>query len=79
MCGAEPANAGIKGPDLLSPRGYGEKQVPGWQFSLGSFKQDQTVTVPYMQKEPVLANWLQTAGKEQAPRSSAIAFCKTDG
>lgn len=24
------------------------------------------LTVPYMQKEPVPANWLQTAGKEQA-------------
>lgn len=74
MGGAEPANAGMKDPDLLSPCGFGEKQVPGWQFLLGSFKQDETLTVPYMQKEPVLPNWLQTAGKEQAPRSSAIAF-----
>lgn len=65
---AEPVRAGMKGPDLLSPCMCREKHVLGWQLLLGSFEQDRSLSVlssvPYMEKEPVLTNWLFGTGQE---------------
>lgn len=42
---AEPVNAGVNGPDGLSPCASGEKHVLAWQLLLGSSEQHQALSV----------------------------------